>query len=351
MKIVMANIRKGEIKATVESNDDLWYLSTLIEPGDIVSGKTMRKIKVGSAEKESVRKPVFISVMAEKIEFSKTAAALRVLGVIMKGPEDVPKGSHHSFNVEIGTRLSIVKPKWLSYQIDRLKEAAQSKLPKILICVFDREEAFFALMARSGYKLLTKIRGDVAKKAMDTKPRGGFYETVIRQIDEYNKRYCLDRIILASPAFWKEELMKVLKNNELKNKIIQATCSSVDESAITEVLKRDETKEALKLERISNEIKLVEVLLREISTNGKAVYGLQETTNAAELGAVETLLVTDALVMEFRQENKFEILDRIMKTVDDARGKVVIITGEHEGGKKLKGLGGIAGILRFKLSY
>ncbi|MBD3361282.1 mRNA surveillance protein pelota [Candidatus Woesearchaeota archaeon] len=351
MKAITSNIRKGEVKVTVESSDDLWYLSTLIEPGDLVSGKTLRKIKVGSSEKEAVRKPVFMMINVEKVEFSKTTSSLRILGTIVEGPDDVPKGAHHSFNVDVGTRLVINKPKWFSYQIDRLKEAAQSKFPKILICVFDREDAFFALMTRTGYKLLAKIKGDVAKKDVDTKPKGGFYEKIIKQLEEYKVRYKLDRIILASPAFWKEELFKFLKNNALKEKIIQATCSSVDESAITEVLKREETKEALKLERISKEINLVEQVLQEISKDGKAVYGLKETKQAAELGAVEILLIVDELIREYRQENNFEMLEGIMKSVDNARGKVVIITGDHEGGKKLKGLGGIAGLLRFKLSY
>lgn len=351
MKIILSNIRKGEVKVSVESNDDLWYLSTLIEPGDLLSGKTLRKIKVGSAEKEAVRKSVFMKIKVEKVEFSKTTNSLRVLGTIVEGPDDVPKGTHHSFVIEIGTRFVIVKEKWLSYQIDRLKEAAQSKLPSILICVFDREESFFALMTRTGYNLLTKIRGDVAKKDIDTKPKGGFYESIIKQLDQYDNRYNLDRIILASPAFWKEELMKNLKSLDLKKKIIQATCSSADESAITEVLKRDETKEALKLERISNEIKLVESVLQEISKDGKAVYGLKDTRQAAEIGAVETLLITDALIMKYRQENKFEILDDLMRSVDNARGKIVIIMGDHDGGKKLNGLGGLAGLLRFKLAY
>jgi protein pelota len=334
-----------------ESNDDLWYLSTIIEPDDVVSGRTLRKIKLGSAEKEVVRKPVFMSIKVEKVEFSKTTNALRVLGTIIEGPEDVSKGSHHSFNIEINTKITIIKPKWLSYQLDRLKEASQAKIPKILICVFDREDAFFALMTRAGHRLLSKIKGDVAKKAVDTRPKGDFYSKIIRQLEDYTKRHKLDRIILASPAFWKEELLKVLKNEDLKKKIIQASCSSADESAIIEVLKRDETREALRLERISKEIKLVESLLKEISKGDKAAYGLKETKSAAEAGAVETLLVSDSLIMKLRQENKFEELDNIMKVVDKTKAKVVIITSDHEGGKKLDGLGGVAALLRFKLSY
>jgi len=351
MKLLLSQLRNGEVKVTVESNDDLWYLSTIIEPGDFVSGRTFRKMKVGSAEKEAVRKPVFIAVNVEKVEFSESSDSLRVLGTITDGPEDVPRGSHHSFNVEIGSRISIVKKKWFSYQVDRLKEASNAEIPKILICVFDREESLFALMARSGYKFLTSIKGDVAKKAVDTKPKGAFFETIIKQLEEYDARYKLDRIILASPAFWKDELFKVLKNDALRKKIIHATCSSVDEAGINEVLKRDETKEALRLERTSKEIQFVELLLSEISKEGKAVYGFNETKNAAETGAVDVLLVSDFLIKKFRRDNKFEELDHVMHLVDVSKGKVVIINCNNEGGKKLNGIGGIAALLRFKLSY
>ena len=351
MKVLLSNLKNGEVKVTVESNDDLWYLSTVVEPGDSVSGRTMRKIKVGSSEKEAVRKPVFLAITVEKVEFSESTDALRVLGSIIEGPEDAPKGSHHSFNVEINSRITIVKRKWFSYQIDRLKEAANSEIPKILICVFDREESLFALMARSGYKFLTAIKGDVAKKAVDTKPKGAFFETIIKQLEDYDLRYKLDRIILASPAFWKDELFKVLKNDALRKKVIHATCSSVDEAGINEVLKRDETKEALRLERTSKELQLVESLLSEISKQGKAVYGFKETGSASEMGAVDILLVSDSLIKKLRIAGKFDELDHVMHVVDDSRGKVVIVTSTHEGGKKLDGLGGIAALLRFKLSY
>ena len=48
-----------------------------------------------------------------------------------------------------------------------------------------------------------------------------------------------------------------------------ATCSSVDKTGINEVLKRPEIKEALKQDRITKEISLVEELLAEISKNTK----------------------------------------------------------------------------------
>ncbi|MBD3303988.1 mRNA surveillance protein pelota [Candidatus Woesearchaeota archaeon] len=351
MKIISSNFSKGGAKVRIETLDDLWYLSQVIDSGDVVKGKTFRKIKVGSTEKEAVRKPVFISIKVAKVEFSKTTSRLRILGTILEGPEDVQKGSHHTFNVEEGTVITILKEEWLDYQIKRLKEAAERKLLKILVCVFDREDAFFALMKRSGYELLTHIHGEVAKKGADAPVKSTFYSEIIKQLEEYGKRYKLDKIILASPAFWKEELFKVLQSQELKSKIIQAACSSADESAISEVLKRGEVQKALKQEQVSEEMVLVEKVLSEISKQGLAAYGLDEVEQAVTAGAVQDLLVTDALIMRLREEEKFERLEKLMRRADKSRAKVHIISTDHSGGKKLGGLGGIAALLRFKLSY
>ncbi len=328
-----------------ETSDDLWYLSQLVDAGDVVKGKTLRKIKP-TEEAKAIRKPVFMILKVEKTEFSPEA--LRILGTVLEGPEDVPHGSHHTFNVETGTVLTIEKTEWLNYQIKRLKEAAESAAPKILICVFDREEALFAMMKRAGYVVLGTLKGDVAKKRMDEKGKE-FWPSIIKLLESYDARHKLDKIILASPAFWKEELFKVLKNDALKKKIIQATCSGADESAIAEVLKRDETKHALQQERVSKEIKLVESVLAEISKGGAVAYGMDEVAKAVEAGAVKELLVTDGFINKRRLANTFKQLDVIMRAVDKQKGEVIIVSSDHDGGQKLDGIGGIGALLRYKL--
>jgi protein pelota len=346
MKQLALKLKQGEAKVLVENPDDLWFLNNIIDKGDQVKGKTLRKLKV-TEEASAERKKVFLAIQVEKVEF--TAAELRVAGKVTEGPEDVPHGSYHTFSVEVGSTITIIKPEWLRYQLDYLKEATTAKVPKIVICVFDREEALFAKLARDGYEMLTTIKGKVAKKAVPEKVKDTFYEEIIKQLEEYDRRFGLDKIILASPSFWKEELYKVLRNQELKKKIIQATCSGVDETAIAEVLKRRETQEALRQERVSREMGIVEDLFSKIAKQGPAAYGMKETAQAAEAGAVEHLLVTDKLIQKLREEDKFAVLDSMMKQVDRTKGKVWIISSEHEGGKRLQGLGGIGAILRYKL--
>ncbi len=350
MKIISKNLKQGEIKVNVETPEDSWYLSQLIDKGDIIKGKTPRKIKP-TEEAEAQKRMVYIVLTVEKVEYSKTTNALRASGKILEGPEDVPHGSYHTFSIEPGTILTIQKEHWYGYQLERLEEASETKQPKILICIFDREEAYFARMKREGAEILTHIKGEVERKRITTKVKTSFYEEIIKQLEQYDERYKLDFIILASPAFWKEDLLKVLKNETLRKKIVQATCSSVDESAIDEVLKREEVQTALKQERISKELLLVEKIMQEIAKKGAVVYGINATEKTAKAGAIETLLVTDTLIQKLRQENKFERADAIMRSVERQKGKVIIISGEHIGGKKIDGLGGMAALLRYKLSY
>ncbi|MBU4492820.1 MAG: mRNA surveillance protein pelota, partial [Nanoarchaeota archaeon] len=327
MKQIYFNLRKGELKLKVENMDDLWCLSHVIEPGDIVKGKTIRKIKIGESDQRKVnivKKTVFIEIRVENTEFHEYSSVLRVSGTITQGPEDVTKGSYHTFNLEQGSIITIIKEKWLSFQIEKIKQASV-ETKKILICILDRDDACFGLLKKQGFSLLSEIKGDVEKKA-DVKTRtGNFYGEVINKLYDYVERYKIENIILASPAFWKEDLMKNIKDGEIKKKITLATCSCSGKEAINEVLKRPEVKNVLSQQRIAKELKLVESLLEEISKNNLAVYGLKETEKAVTVGAVEKLLITDKLIQKTRAENKFEKIDQLMKNTESMKGTVNII--------------------------
>lgn len=347
MKVLYQNMKAGELKVEVESPEDLWYLSQIVEVDDRVSGVTLRKVKA-TEQATGERRRVFLAVVVEKTEF--TESAFRPTGKIVDGPEDVPRGSYHTFNITPNDVITITKEHWYSYQLERLKEAEQKKA-KILVCVFDREDALFALITRSGFSILSKVHGDVQKKGFDESVKGDFFAQIVRQLGEYDKRYGLDHIIVASPAFWKDEFMKSLKDPSLKRKITTATCSSVSEAGVNEVLRREELHAALKEDRVARETKAVERLMVAIATQGAFAYGLDTVEGAAMAGAVDTLLVTDALVKRLREEDDFARLDAIMRIVDSQRGVVLLISAAHDAGKKLEGIGGVGALLRYKFSY
>ena len=348
MKLIRTDLKKGEVKLQIEYPEDLWYVGSILDAGDTVTSRTLRRIKIERERKaEIIRKPVTLTLEVEKSELAK--GVLRITGKIIAGPEDIPRGSYHSFAVETNTILQITKEKWLHFQIDRLEEAAKVKAPNIIIMVMDREDALFARLTRRGYQVLSQLKGEVAKKREGVKGKGDFYQQIIKKLSAYDKRYKLDKIIVASPAFWREELAKVLTNKTLQEKILYASCSSVDEQAINEVIKRPETQTALEQHRFAKESSLVDSVLLEIAKEGKVVYGLKKTKDAAEAGAIITLLVSDKLIADLREKEEYGSLDYIMRMVEQQQGKVMIITHTHAAGKKLDGIGGIAALLRYRL--
>jgi len=237
MKVIHKNLRTGELKVQVSCLDDLWYLSHVIDPGDLVSGKTFRKMKVGSADK-SVKKPVFVKIEVERVEFHKYSNTLRVMGVVREGSEEVPHGSHHTLDVDEDTKITIQKKKWLKFQLDRVEEACKSEVSDVLVCIFDREEVSFALLKKYGFDMLSEFKGDVAKKDAPEKIKGDFYMEISKQLKDYVDRLKISKVIVASPAFWKEDFMKVLKKAfpDVASKVTLATCSNTGSNGIEEVL-------------------------------------------------------------------------------------------------------------------
>jgi len=348
MQIIKKNLKQGEVTVKVNNPEDLWFLSQIIDIGDNILGKTERKIKIGKEDERKQRvtkKTVFLEIKTERIEFHKYSDNLRVSGVILKGPEEVPRGSHHTFKLEPGSVVTIKKPEWLGYQLEKLREATQNIRTKILVVLMDREEALFALLKNHGFEILGSIKGDVPKKNIETTEKKNFYTQIVEKLKEYNKRLQPDNIIIASPSFWKEYLMKEMPK-ELKEKITLSTCSDVKETAIKEVLQKPELFKVLESDRAAKELGMIEALLKAIAKD-EACYGQKECGEKIRLGAVKELFVSYDFMQRAREKGKHIEVEGLMKLAEKMSADVHILSTE-EAEKKLIGLGGIAGILRWK---
>ena len=344
MKSETQNLKDGQWRVTPESIDDVWVLSSIIEAGDRCTAVTTRKIAVGESGAE--RKTVVLTLDVEKVAME--GDALRVLGVVRDGTQDVPSGEHHSFVLMPGTSITIVKQQWGHDQVQRLRQACDVQPPAVLVVVFDREEANLALLRRGGYQLLLHLTGTVHKKRMVEKIAKSFFDELAEVIRQYDERFHPVSIVLGSPAFWKEEFLPFLDGN-VRKKVVLATSSGGHEQAIGEVLRRDEIKSALSQDRMVKESRLIEDILGGIAKGSAVVYGIDDCERAAIAGAVSTLLVSDTKLAKARMEKSFRRIDDVMRSVDVAKGEVVIV-GQHDAGKKLDGIGGIAALLRYRLS-
>jgi len=344
MRILKKNLRgdEGEIALLPESLDDLWHLQHLIARGDLVFALTHRKVPAiaDKARPEKMeRKTVRLGVKVEDIEFHMYSNWLRLHGIIKSGMD---VGAYHTLNIEVGTELSILKYHWRPDILARIDEAvAESQRPKVVIALIEEGEATIGVLRQFGVQTAAELRQGSGKgSGEDT--RGGFLRDVARAIDTTAKDGA--EVILAGPGFTKEDLKKVIDSNlpDLAKRIAMDDTSSIGRSGFQEVLRRGSVKSVLEASRIAREALLIEDLFREIATDGKAAYGIKEVETARNYGAIEKLLVLDELARRGK-------VDDIMREVADARGKVVIFSSEFEPGDRLRSLGGVAALLRFKI--
>ncbi len=339
----------GEITVMPESTDDLWHLRYVIEPGDLVYSSTFRrveestdKIRPDKTEKKRVR----LGIRVEGVEFHKFSHRLRVKGVIETG---LDAGYYHTFNIEPEIELSIIKSNWRTHQLERLREAerASNKAP-IIILTIESGEAVAGIVRQYGVDELFSIRYGSGKGSGDSTMKE-FFNDVLNQLQQAYYSNACDALIIAGPGFIKNEFYEFMREKapELHKRAVIEQASSTGISGFMEVLKRGAVARLRAVERLAREVKLLANLMAEISRDegGLAVYGEAEVRKAMQYGAVERLLVCDEMLMA---EGSEEIED-LLRGVERMGGNIVVFSTEFEPGKRLKALGGIAAMLRFKL--
>ncbi|MDD5417366.1 MAG: mRNA surveillance protein pelota [Candidatus Nanoarchaeia archaeon] len=348
MIILKQNAKTGEVKVRVSSYDDLWHLYHVISKGDIISGKTTRRIKFGD---KSEKKTVFLKIEVEKAELHESSSTLRALGRIIEGPEEVSR-THHSFEIDSGTIVEIKKDKWKKYEIDRIKEAVKSSSrAKLLICVFEIGKANFGVLRDYGVQMLGDYTLTIPGKRKEVmneyqKSKEQFIKELGKNLISLADVHNVKKILLGANQFDLDNFTEIHgKNNNLINMLIPVQISTIDITGINELIRNKKVEKIIEENRIARETKKVEQFIEELAKNGLIIYGFDEVKQATELGAVRELLVTDKLI----QEKKSEV-EPIIESVEIQKGQIVIISTSHDAGKKLHGFGGIAGFLRYRIS-
>jgi len=345
MRVLHQDRRTGEIKVQIDSLDDLWHLYNLIDKGDIVRAVTYRRDEVKSDKLRSERgekKRMTLDIRVEKVEFHESEARLRILGVIEEGPQDT--GSYHTLNLEEGDQITIIKVEWKEYQLARIMRAVEdAKSPRIVFTSVDYDEAVVAVMRQFGIQEVAHIYGPSQGKMFEQKEDSDFYDEVIGKVKQ--EAVGGAPLVILGPGFAKEELLAKGKEKEpgiFKGAFLYHTGQS-GMAGIHELMKKGIGADVLKNSRVAHETKLVEDVLTAISTDGPVAYGSEQVHLAVQSGAVETLLVLDTHIRKGGMEKE-------MSAVEKGKGVVVVVSSNHEAGHKLEAIGGVAALLRFRMS-
>ena len=334
-----------------ESLDDLWHLQFILEPGDTVIGETTRRVRRKeeiSRETSGQREYMRVVIEIETLEFHKFSNRLRVSGMLTECPYEEQIGTHHTLNVEIFDTISIQK-KWKSDQIQRIEEAVAARdSPDILVATIEEGAAFVQTINQYGISDRANLSGSTGKG--EGSERTDIFEELLAVLT----RIEVDVMVLAGPGFTKENALEYIKSRdgELARKIILTETSSVGERGVQEVLSGGTAKDIIVKTRIGKETQIVEEIKKRIKISGLVAYGPEEVRIASEYGAIENLVIVDGELQEEREgRNLWKVdVDEIIEMVGEKGGEITIVSKEYGPGGELKGLGGIAALLRFRVN-
>lgn len=334
------------VKVRIDNPDDLWHLKNLISPGDVVSSVTYRReeeqrdtIRASRGEKKRMR----LDIEVEKVEFHEFTDRLRVLGIIVDGPQDL--GSYHTLNLTEEDNITIIKEGWREHHLRRLRDAVeQSEKPLVTLLAMEEDEATLAVLRQYGVKEMARIDSHRGGKMYDGErmTREDFFKAVVEKLELTLTEG--SQLIILGPGFTKEDMYRYLKKHHpgMVEHVQVVNSGNGGMNGIHEVLKSGREGGMLQEQRVSYESNKVEELLVRIKKDEPVSYGLENVNKTVEMGAAETLLILDTRVRD--QEG-----ERLMERVEQLGGKVIIISSSHEGGDKLEALGGYGALLRYKV--
>jgi len=333
MQILKKDLKHGKVMLRIDNPEDLWHLEHILEPGNLVKSRTMRKVsvKAGGEHKLVDKKPMTLTIALEKTGFDETSGTLRLSGKIVEGPPDTKLSSYHTLQVKPGSVITVEKPGWMKHQLRRIEES-RVKRPVLLLCAIDREEADIAKLLESGLKMLGHI------ESQDPENREAYHSEILRFV---GNQQGWERLIIAGPGFEAENMIKFIRESspDVARKCMLEKCSHTGISGISEVIKRSGER-LLRETRVAREAALVEEVLSRIKSGGLVTYGHAEVRKAVALGAVETLIVSREKIKDFEQ---------IAGEAERMGGEVSFVTADHGPGEQFLHLGGIAALLRFRI--
>jgi protein pelota len=329
----------GEVRLFPENIDDLWHLQHIIAPGDLVFATTFRSVDTASdkVRPEKIEKrPVRLGIRIDRSEFSEHGIRLRLTGIIEHG---VDTGAFHTINVETGYEISVIK-QWRQVDYERVDRAVKASVYGVIhiLTIEEGEAELFRLRQYGPESVITITTG--SGKGAETDSRKAFFDHVAGTIETVS-----GPLIIAGPGFIKDDFVRSIKakNHPSVEKAIIVETRRIGRGAVQDVIGKGALEKLIDDIQLSREVKMMDEVLLRISQDGAVAYGRAEVRAAIGFGAAEQVLIADTLLRDL------EIIAMI-ENAESMRASVVVLSSSFEPGERLVALGGVAALLRYKMS-
>ncbi|KAF4685177.1 hypothetical protein FOZ60_006794 [Perkinsus olseni] len=394
MKLELKQIEKdgsGRVVVIPEESEDIWHLYNLVSVIPIVSSvvnfahhrdrrtnalitwyseatesrpNTVRKVskETSSGSVSSEKRHLRLTIAVTAVDYDGEANIIRY-----NCPRDAGTASPSIYLMKRPISLFPVWRRALnsSSRID-LKDGCRlvrdvSANAELAVVLIDSGLANLYLLTRVLAKEMAKVSVNIPKKRSGSsgydKALNKFYDQVyvaIKQHVDFDKVKC---IVIAGPGFVRDDFIKYAREeatkkadsqmlNATKNKFVSCHCSTAYKQGLNELMQDETVKSQVADTKAMSNVAALDRFYTMLKNDPeRAVYGPGPVTKAAEMGAIDELLITDGL---FRSSS-VGVRKRYVALVEEvqATSNVFIFSTQHVSGEQLQNLAGIAATLKF----
>ena len=339
-------IDENSISVMPEDSDDLLNLRRIIKENDKVIGDTTRVLKQDkdySRPDKGERIKVRIALTVEKISLDDVLDRLRIGGTISESSnESVPHGSHHSFILKINDGITISKKRWTTIE-KNLLISSNSQVGFVLVAI-DTGDCGIARLRGTHLEFIPNIySGSGGKRYKTNFNIEKFFEQVQQAVSTVFKKG--DSIIVFGPGETKKRFVNFIqKSQKYKVQVVEGIDSG-GEDGIYIFTKSQTMKEIMSDSNLAKVSSIIdEIMLLANKKSGKFTMGFDETFNANQIGAVESLVFSDKAI----QDDEQKMID-FLNDVESKGVKIYSVDSSTDIGLRVTGLGGIVSLLRYAI--
>ena len=345
--MITKTIDENLISVIPEDSEDLLNLRRIIRENDKVIGDTTRVLK---QDKEYARPDkgerikIRIALTVEKISLDEVLDKLRISGIISESSnESVPHGSHHSFILELNDGITISKKKWLPVE-KKLLKSSNNQVSFLLIAI-DTADCGIARLRGTHLEFMPNMYSGSGGKRYKTNFKiEKFFEHVQKAMNSIFKEG--DMIVIFGPGETKKRFANHLqKSQKYKIQVVDGVDSGGEDGIYT-FTKSQTMHEIMSDSKLAKAAAIIdEIMILANKKSKKFTMGYNETLNANQIGAVESIVFSDKIIQD---NNEQEIMD-FLNDVENKGVKIYSVDSSTDIGLRVTGLGGIVSLLRYSL--
>jgi len=340
-------IDENSISVIPEDSEDLLNLRRIIKEDDKIIGDTTRVLKQDkdySRPDKGERIKIRIALAVEKISLDGVLDRLRVGGTISESSnESVPHGSHHSFILKLNDGITISKKKWLPIE-KKLLETSNNQVSFVLIAI-DTADCGIARLRGTHLEFMSNIySGSGGKRYKTNFNIEKFFEQIQQAVSSIFKEG--DTIVIFGPGETKKRFANFIeKSQKYKSQVVEGIDSGGEDGIYT-FTKSQTMHKIMSDSKLAKAASIIdEIMILANKKSRKFTMGYNETFNANQIGAVESLVFSDKAI----QDNDEQQIIDFLNDVESKGVKIYSVDSSTDIGLRVTGLGGIVSLLRYSI--